>query len=462
ATQYLGSIQNIGRHYDTESCRLRYFGGSTNHWGGHCVPLQPIDFETRDWIPESGWPVSFDELKPYYERAHALIELGEDNYDPQAVANELGYKLFPFTGDKVVTTLSRYHPQRFGSRYATEIDDAPNINIYLYATVVSIDLDDSLRRATHVTAKTLAGNTIRFRAQQFVVATGGIENARLLLDSNQQVTSGLGNEHDLVGRYFQDHIWYPRSYILPASFDPSHAIYAMHMDYRQTPQVQIRCHLARSQNATRALRVPRYRAELATISSVLDSMTRVNSSNFTALDVMSLLGHPKAVWDYVSSGIGPELDAYLLNNYVEQVPNRDSRITLSGDRNALGQRLARLDWRLSEIDRRGVRTAQNIIAQEVGRHHFGRLRNLLPADDEESIILENAGWGCHHIGTTRMHDDPKRGVVERNCRMHACENIYVAGSSVFPCSGWANPTLTIVALALRLADHLNDRVFHHG
>ena len=213
---------------------------------------------------------------------------------------------------------------------------------------------------------------------------------------------------------------------------------------------------------TRKLRIPKFRAEIGTWSDLSASLGLLKSGRITADDVLNLLGHPTAAWQYLSSGKSPEHNAYGLRNYVEQAPNPDSRVTLSKERNALGQRLATLDWRLSEIDRRGVRLAHETIAQEVGRHKFGRFRITLPDQDRESVILENAGGGSHHIGTTRMHVDPKRGVVNPDCRLHEYENIYMAGSSVFPCSGWPNPTLTIVALALRLADHLKRTGFRHG
>jgi choline dehydrogenase-like flavoprotein len=458
--QSLGKIQSLGHSYDVDGSRLRYFGGTTNHWGGHCAPLEQIDFEVRDWIPDSGWPFGLEHLKPYYDRAHGVIEIGNNSYDLEPIVSSLGFKSFPFTGQNVVSTLSRYNAQRFGSRYASEIDKTAGVKVYLYATVVSIDLDDGPRRASHVTVKTLSGNEIKVKAREFVVATGGIENARLLLDSDRQQSNGLGNRHGLVGRYFQDHIWYPNSLILPKSMNSAYDIYTRQIRYEEKDSLEVRCHVAISQEMTRTLRIPKFRAEIAKSSDVALAYSRLKELEITVEDVGSLLGNPRAVWRYLSSGKAPRPNAYFLQNYVEQVPNPESRVSLSSDRNALGQRLATLDWRLSEIDRRGIRAAHGVIAREVGRSRFGRFRDTLPDDDEEEVILDGAGSGYHHVGTTRMHDDPRRGVVDRNCRLHGFENIYVAGSSVFPCSGWANPTLTIVALAIRLADHLKKATGH--
>jgi choline dehydrogenase-like flavoprotein len=189
-------------------------------------------------------------------------------------------------------------------------------------------------------------------------------------------------------------------------------------------------------------------------------MGRISNFDFTANDVWNVFGDPGALWDKVINDRTPsEYNAYILKNYAETVPNAESRVTLSETRNALGQRIAKLDWRLSELDRKGLVEAHRILAHEVGRTQFGRFQNQLP--EEQDAILEEGHGGCHHMGTTRMHDDPSHGVVDRNCRVHECSNVYLAGSSVFPCAGWPNPTLTIVALALRLADHLKSEISSH-
>jgi choline dehydrogenase-like flavoprotein len=146
---------------------------------------------------------------------------------------------------------------------------------------------------------------------------------------------------------------------------------------------------------------------------------------------------------------------YRLFNFVEQIPNPESRVTLSDEKDALGLRRVRLKWQLSELDKHGIRRAHELLALEVGRSGFGRLRIELPEHEEE--ILHGAVGGHHHMGTTRMSDDPKAGVVDADCRLHGLHNLYVAGSSVFPTSGFSNPTLTLVALSLRLADHLKAK-----
>lgn len=435
---------------------MRFLGGTTNHWGGHCAPMAAIDFERRPWIEHSGWPFGLDELAPYYARAHDVLEIGPFSYDPRPVAARHGASPMPLAGP-VETTLSRYHRQRFGIRYAQALDDAPNVDVYLYATVTALTLDESGSRVGRAVVRTLAGNTVGVRARRWVLAAGGIENARLLLDSDAGNPAGLGNSRRLVGRYFNEHISYYSGLLLPRDgrLEP------FYLEEQLVPgevDRRVRLHLALTAEATRRLRIPKFRAELVASSELLQSFEDVREQSFAFADLRAVMARPRAFYHHLRWRVRPEADAYLLNNYVEQIPNPESSVSLSQTRNALGQRIARLDWRLLPGDKRGIRIAHEAIAREAGRSGFGRFRIDMPEDDAEEMLLEGAVGGFHHMGTTRMSDDPARGVVDRNCRMHEVANLYVAGSSVFPAAGWPNPTLTIVALAERLADHLSGEL----
>jgi choline dehydrogenase-like flavoprotein len=138
----------------------------------------------------------------------------------------------------------------------------------------------------------------------------------------------------------------------------------------------------------------------------------------------------------------------------EQTPNPDSRVTLADDTDPLGLRRVRLNWRLTEQERRSFIANIRALGRELAAAGIGRLRPLLPDDGLWEKVV---GGGSHHMGTTRISDDPKRGVVDRDCRVHGIDNLYVAGSSVFVTSGSANPTLNILALAYRLVDHLKEQ-----
>ena len=461
-TQSLYEGENIGIPYSLVAERLRYFGGTTNHWGGHCVPLRSYIFEKRDWIPDGEWPFGLAELEPYYVRAHKVLEIGPYNYDPVPVAKMLNVPLLPFHPDRVETVLSRYHRQLFGYRYRDEVDQAANINVFLFATASSLSVSDDARRVTHVTVKTLAGNSFYVRPKITVLAAGGIENARLLLISNHEVPTGLGNQHDLVGRYFADHISYTSGFILPIDPDPaSFKIYDGEVHFED--DYSVRFHLALPERRNQELRIPDYRVGLdirttyryndAAVSArrIWEDLKTLDPEYFTMEDMLNVLSDPIApVWYLFDKNDGPLV--YGFQNYVEPVPNRDSRVRLSTEKDALGMNLSELRWQLSKLDKEGIVKAQETIAVEVGRSGLGRMNIFIP--ESEATILDGSNGGNHHMGTTRMHQDPKRGVVDANARVYGIENLFIAGSSVFPSYGYSNPTLTIVALSIRLADHL--------
>lgn len=463
ATQSLTDAINVGREYPIlKTSRLRYFGGTTNHWGGHCVPIRGINFERRSSIPYSGWPFDRNHLDQYYKRAHDVLQLGEFTYDTTAMSKSLEMDIFPFNNANVETVVSRYNPFEFGEAYREQLKNATNVSTYLFANVTSINQNPDSNYVSDVSVKTLTGNTFTVRAKYFVLATGGIDNARLLLLSNQVQKNGLGNQNDLVGRFFMEHIWYPSGLILPVNQDESLQIYGAEHPYRR--QVKIRAHIALPEKVIREQEVPDFRAEIyigrnfmfhESVSSarfLRDKIANLEWPENFGEHVANIIRDPGTVVNYLRDKQGPLF--YRLKNFVEQTPNPDSRIALSKEKDALGLLKPTLDWRLSEIDKVGIRKAHQLIAREVGRSGFGRMRIMMPED--EDILLEGASGGYHHMGTTRMHVDPRKGIVDPDCRIHGLQNIFVAGSSVFPTCGYANPTLTIVALSLRLADHLSS------
>jgi choline dehydrogenase-like flavoprotein len=466
-TESLNDAINIGRNYSLQDTRARYFGGTTNLWGGHCVPIRPMNFESRDWIPYSGWPFKRNALDVYYKRAHEVHRIGEFQYDASAIANSLDMELFPFDRTKVQSVVSRYNAMSFGLEYRDTLDRALNIVTYLYANVTSINRNPDRDHIRDVSVKTLAGNSFSVRAKYYVLAAGGIENARLLLLSNEVQKSGLGNQHDLVGRFFMEHLWFPSGFILPSMQDSSLEIYGREHPYGN--RCNIRCHIALPENVIRENNIPEYRSEIgvtreppASVVSAREIRDKIKNNEFPdklSQCLVNIMSDPGPVIRYLN-GKKDKLLMYRLKNYVETVPNPNSRIGLSNEKDKLGLNKATLDWRLSKIDKAGIRTAQRFIAAEVGRTNFGRMWIELAHD--EDVLLEGADGGSHHMGTTRMNDNPRKGVVDSNCRIHGLENIFVAGSSVFPNCGYSNPTLTIVALAIRLADHLTNKVAKEG
>jgi choline dehydrogenase-like flavoprotein len=427
--------------------RLRYFGGATNHWGGWCQPLDEIDFEVRDWIPHSGWPFSKSHLVPFYERAQAILQIGPFAYGTEAWETGSSRQL-PFIGGRVITKMVQFSPPtRFGQVYRSAIAHAHNIGTYLNANAIEIETTKDARNITRLRVACLQGNKFWVSANVFILATGGIENARLLLLSNRIQRLGLGNQNDLVGRFFMDHAGLTSGTILLS--DPNispglyvHRVRGFHRSSEPPVEQSVMGELMLSPEVMRT-------EKLANFSAVLESTSKLEAAKGDGF--LSVLYN--VIKNVNRRAFKPPLH---LRNMIEPIPNPDSRVSLTAERDRLGQNRVRLDWRLSPRDKRTIRRSQEIIGMELGRAGLGRIMVMLDGDDASWPDSLEPGL-AHHMGTTRMHVDPKKGVVDQNCQVHGIANLFVAGSSVFPTYGYSPPTLTIVALALRLADHVKKR-----
>jgi choline dehydrogenase-like flavoprotein len=472
-TQDLDRGANVGLPYFAlDACRLRFFGGSTNHWAGRCRPLDALDFEPRAWVGQSGWPLSRAELEPYYRQAQDICQLGAYDYTPEPWLNP-GQVVLPFDPARIVSRVWQYSPPtRFGEVYRAELEAAANLDVVLHANLVEIEANEAGAEVLGLRARTLDGKGLTVRARAYVLACGGLENPRLLLASNRQVKVGLGNQRDLVGRYFMEHPHCNAARALVT--DPARlSFYTFGRGGGQARGIQVVGCLNQSPGRQRAMQLLNFDA-LFTVDDVGDS-------GFAALRrIWSAAGHGE--WP---DGLGGDLWRALtdiedtaagvmgrlgLHEYHpgsaslrvwcsgEAAPNPDSRVRLGDQLDALGLPRIVLDWRLTGQDKRSLLAGHQAIAEELGRTGLGRLQiaEWLTADDDSwSPTVEG---GHHHLGTTRMSLDPSQGVVDPTSRVHGIANLYVAGSSVFPTSGSANPTLTIVALALRLAAHLQQRL----
>jgi choline dehydrogenase-like flavoprotein len=473
---------NVGlRYFDLDVCQIRYFGGNTNGWGGWCRPLDPIDFERRPWVPDSGWPFPAEELRPYYRRAHGLCQVPSDDYDAAKAIEEIGdprARLLPFDPRKLETSIYRFsQPTRFGQVYREALSKAKNIRCYLNANVLKIKTTDDAGAVTELAVGCLAGTRFAVAAKHFVLAAGGIENARLLLLSNDVASQGLGNQHDLVGRYFMEHPHTKRMLIAPSRAMPS-ALYGLSFrDRALSARLSLPVALQQREellNYSGNIH-PVYfghgtRGWLAFRKLVLSVDSRRQSDPYVRFPPYGRRGLSlREVFDIARQFDRVTLAAFLqyfqpdrfISGFVvesksEQAPNRDSRVALDHARDAFGLNRVKLDWRMLPIDRRTVVRAETIIEEELRRLGIGTLAPLEPAEIEGWPVNLEGGW--HQIGTTRTDDDPKRGVVDAQGRIHGMANLFVAGSSTFPTAGAAPPTLTIVAMALRLAEHLRRRL----
>jgi choline dehydrogenase-like flavoprotein len=473
---YEGTAIGVPWRTDMQECRLRYFGGSTNAWGGGCAPLDDIDFEVRPWVPYSGWPIAKAALAPYYERARSICRIAAHRFDDEAlldaVLGQLTRAPLRFDPDALVDRFYLRSPIRFGEAYRAELEQAANVTVLVHANLTELAVDDGGRAVHRALIRTVEGKCGTVRARGFVLACGGIENARVLLASNSVVPNGLGNDHDLVGRFFMDHPSGRCGVI--ESDDPDRLLRPYdHGTYydRDIPLFPVLC-LSEAAQQREGLLNARCRITDSETGEIPDGIRAVRELRLayrTGQDWSDILGMARrivvdfgrvapAVYRRAAGGAVIRSHRVDLNGVFEQAPNPDSRIELSDERDALGQRKVRLDWRLTELDRRTYRATARLFDGELRRQSFGRLRFEEWFERANDDGLPEVGGVAHHLGTTRMSEDPRQGVVDRECRVHGTANLYIAGGSVFPTGGWKGPTFTIVALALRLADHLKVKL----
>lgn len=471
-TQSLYEGANVGiPSFDLEINRLRYFGGTTNHWAGHCRPLEEMDFERRRWRPASGWPISRKELEPYYPEAERICQLSAVGYGaPDAVADRLGLSTLPLDKARLQTVLYKQSPPtRFGQVYRDDLRRAETVHVYLHATALELRTNREGTVVTSVRVACINGPSMSVTARVFVLATGGMENARLLLLSN-----GLGNGRDLVGRYFQDHVLLRPGAVMV--FSPSNVDLCFYHDLHSVEEGQVFGVLTPSQELVWREEIGNFRIHLVRpirgMSLGMGSLRWVKRAVRRGGRLDAFMGHLENVlsdldgiasstYDRIFKGgtttkarnVYASIELHLV---IEPVPNRDSCITLSSSQDLFGQNRLAVNWQLGEPDLKTARRAIELAGLEFGRMGLGRVYGAILED--ETRWPDNLEAGRHHCGTTRMADNPKDGVVDRDCRVHGVDNLYIAGSSVFPTIGYANPTLTIVALSLRITNHIRNRM----
>ncbi|WP_028080673.1 FAD-dependent oxidoreductase [Solimonas soli] len=490
---YEGEVTDARLHPPADRYRERRLGGSTATWGGRCVPFDPIDFEARDYIPHSGWPISYEELARYYDEASLLCEAGPARYRaadafPDGSAPPVaGFAAARFSDD----TLERFScPTDFGQRYRLRLDGAARTRVVLHANVTALRLDGDGNRIAAVLARTLDGRRIEVQADFVVLAAGGLETARLLLASHDRQPAGIGNGHDLVGRYYMCHLAGTIG-----NLRLGHGVAVAHGYQRSADGVYCRRRFALREDAQRTLRCGNFIARLhhprigdpAHGSAVLSLLflarrlipyeyaKRLHDGDSAPRD---WLAHARNVardpcaafafaWQMLTQRklasrkfpsiiVTPREPCFSLDFHAEQVPNPSSRVQLSEQRDELGMPRLRIDWRHTQADVDTVQRALAAFAADVRDSGVGRFDYA--AESIEQEMLRYGAYGGHHIGTARMAATPRTGVVDTDLRVHGVGNLFVASAAVFPTSSQANPTLTIVALALRLGDHLQRRL----
>lgn len=430
---YAGTESGVQTHnMALKVSRLRYFGGTSNHWTGMCGLFQASDFRPTRHHGLSGWPIEIKEVHAHLGEASAILDLPTTDLAPRPLAGSDSLQ-------RATVTFSP--PTRFGTKYRAELFSSPRVDVALDATLVELRLDGPSRAGLpvvgHAVVKDSRHREVRIRAREFVLALGAVENARILLNSRKQVPNGLGNEADFVGRCFMEHL-----NVEIGRFVANSPTFFSKDGTLLSPTES----LMRSQRVGNAILAMHANAEPTEYGRLapLRRATRDLACKFETVREFA-----RRFKDFNCAGDG------IISSMLEQSPNRDSRITLGKDVDAYGVPRSHLHWVLDESDRRTIRVLGLELAKTMVRINVARVR---VADFISDPSAEIKTWfHAHQMGTTRMSSSTRDGVVNSDSRVHSIGNLYIAGSSVFPTGGGVNPTLTLVMLALRLGSYLRTK-----
>jgi choline dehydrogenase-like flavoprotein len=484
--------------------RERVLGGTSTTWRGLSSPLDPIDFKKREWVQYSGWPITLDELAPYYVVASHRFRFPswEKFKDLDWVGIRDASSSLPYWKDlekKIFIALEC--AQNYGKDFQ-EIYDTKNIDIYMGGTVTHLVGCSETGRVQKAIIRSSDGRKFELQANIFVVACGGIENPRILLNSTFACPNGLGNDRDQVGRYFMNHPKNNYGVIqlnrpiddLPSYFGflSLKTGYAGHLGLRLKEAVQeqrktlnsyVRFKPIFGWSERESIESLNYFTErynfllksfkrlkgnkllpLLDYSETGDHSLNVNDRKST-VNLFKMLGKialdlpvvTQYLYHRLFDSSCPQTTTIYLRNFMEMEPLPENRVTLSDRTDAFGIRLPYVTHQPSQLDRQSIAAVHHVLKEELERARWGKLvSDLTPELEPWPIDLD----ASHHMGATRMGNDPSSSVVNQHCRLHFSPNVYLAGSSIFPTSGNANPTFTIVALAIRLAEHLKMQLSH--
>lgn len=416
--------ESVGHDAWPEFTRLRYFGGTSNHWSGRCRPFEASDFDKRLINGLPGWPMSYNSIEGYLKEAMTILDLNVSAGFTPINKPLLKSNFYP---DK----FAKSPPTRFNTKYLDVISSHQDIDCLYNANIVDMRLDSS-----HQTVKSMAiasheGNHTDITAKDFILCLGGIENPRFLLNCDQQMPGGIGNQNGMVGRCFMEHLNVPIGSFLHK--DPEEAspmqfftddIFCSDQEIGKSNLSMSMVNKIKSYGRTRAIKT-----FFKNIACNLEIEEKV-----------------QFISDFSCPGMG------TIGSLVEQAPNLDSRVSLSKAKDNMGLRRAKLDWKIAKYDERTIRSTAIEMAKQFSQADLGNIK-LADFILDKSLPIKY-GHHAHHMGTTRMSEDPKYGVVNTDCKVHDVDNLYIAGSSVFSTGGACNPTMPIVQLSLRLADHL--------
>ncbi|MDD5199704.1 MAG: GMC family oxidoreductase [Terrimicrobiaceae bacterium] len=469
-SQELYDVSTEGAEYaGAREARFRVFGGSSTRWGGQILPLPDEAFESRG-VVRAGWPVSQRDIEPYYEEIQQIMKVNALPFDCDLL--EITKRRRPIDSEDIRLRFSKWAPfsaRNLARTLGRECMSSGMITVFLHANAVSVDLDPTTEHVKSVAVRNYDGATFSFEATEFVLCTGTIETSRLLLASRTVCPEGIGNACDHVGRYFHDHVSVPiatltgevRREIL-ARFAPHFIHGTLHTPKLEaSPELQSRLGLLEVM-AHISLEEPDD-SGLGTARQLLQSMQR---REWIAPPAKLLAGLPKGAGDLASALIWMQFrqrrfvskrTRVRLMIDTEQEPQTESRIRLNGRLDAIGMPKAVVDWRISSTEQQTVAA----FAGELKRVFEEAGIQGVPWPQDLETGMESAFDKCrgtyHSMGGTRCGVSPRTSVVNPHLKVHDVENLFVASCSVFPSGGSSNPTFTLMALTLRLAQHLRHR-----
>lgn len=425
ASQKLYDCEITGLNAWPQNSRLRYFGGTSNHWAGRCRPFEKSDFQTTYFNELPGWPISLEEITPYLKDAMDILDLEDSGF--QSINS--GIENSGFVADRYAIS-----PTRFGEKYLEQLKTSENIYLYVNANVFSLDLDNSHRKIVKTRVKNQSGETFSFSAANYILAMGGIENARFLLNQTKDIKAGIGNETGMVGKCFMEHF----NVMLGEFIQPDSDINPP-FQFFTSDDFTLKHNTGKSNITFGRIKNIKSYGRTAKIKSFFKNL----ACDWNLEDKLQFIA------DFECPGTG------IITTLMEQSPGKQSYVGLSGELDFLGMKKAVLNWQLNKNDAKTIRT----IAVEVARSFAESGLGVIKLED---YILNNkleipVNPHAHHMGTTRMASSSEYGVVDQNCKVYGNENLYIAGSSIFATGGASNPTMPIIQFALRLTEHLNKK-----
>jgi choline dehydrogenase-like flavoprotein len=458
-------LQTAKPNEGVSGSRFRALGGTTTRWGGQVLPFFGIDFEARPWLDLPAWPVTRAELEPHYEAALTFLGIQDSIRDPATVWRRGGLAE-PDYGPALKPFLSSWcRIPDMGVVHRGAIEAARDLECVLNATVTALDYAEG--RIAGLTAQDLRGNRMQVTARHFVFATGAVEAARLLLQPLADGGEGPWTRSGILGAYFQDHPGGVAAELRPTKGSPLHrevlTFWINGIKYQ--PRIRLS---EEAQAAQQTLNVgggimpqtadPELLGSVrATLKSLLRGrIDREALGPVLRRPVRAALLSASQAWELFvrKRGFAAADMGYQLGLQLEQLPQRSNRITLSDERDALGQRRASLAWHISDAELRSALVYTEAVKESFERRGVATVTISEDLKQGDPAVVDRIIDQAHHMGTARMGRSIEEGVVDPDLKIFATDNGYVASSAVFPSGSFSNPTHTILAFAHRLAGHL--------